>query len=377
MVYLDNAATTFPKPESVYAEMDRVNREMAFNASRGSYEAARKASALISETKRMIRDLVNAEVNAPVVFSSSITLALNQIVNGLNLKNDSNVYLSPFEHNAVARTIYYLSQKTNINIHFLPLKENTFEIDIKKLEYLFIQNKPNLVICTHISNVTGYILPVVEIFDLAKKYEAITVLDSAQSLGLIKVDAKRLNADLIAFAGHKSLYGPIGIGGFINNGNIPLSEFIVGGTGSDSLNLSMPNGLESMYEASSCNIVAIAGLRAAIKSLDSDDIYSYEKELTEYLVSELRMKRNIKLYVPNSECHIGIVSFTVEGYSSEDVGKILDEEFDIAVRTGYHCAPFIHDYLKDKSCQGTVRVGIGRYNTKEDICSFISAINTL
>lgn len=378
MIYLDNAATTFPKPESVYVAMDETNRIMGVNAGRGSYKIAREASALITDTKKELRKLVHAEISSAVVFAPSITIALNQVINGIEWRNGATVYVSPYEHNAVARTIHHVAKEYKLNVQMIPINEESLEIDLEKLKYAFSKDKPYAVLCTHVSNVTGYILPVKEIFEEAKKYDAITVLDSAQSLGLIEVDVKQLPVDIIGFAGHKCLYGPFGIGGFINVTNISLKEYVTGGTGSDSLNLEMPEGNEAKYEAASTNIVAIAGLNVALKNIDIKESFESEKKLTEYLIDGLSGVKNIKMYLPsNLDNHVGIVSFTYDGMNSEDIGMILDEDFDIAVRTGYHCAPWIHDYLNDKNSLGTVRVGLSRYNTENDINSLINAIKEI
>ena len=378
MIYLDNAATTFPKPESVYKALDEANRYGAVNAGRGSYKLARSASKLISETKQQLRLLVGVDSNVAVVFTPSVTIAINQIVNGLRLNDGSIVYVSPYEHNAVARSVYQLSKKKRLIVKEIPINSNTLEIDMEQLKYEFSKDKPSAVFCTHVSNVTGYILPVAQIFEEAKKYNAITILDSAQSLGLVEVNASMIYADLIAFAGHKTLYGPFGIGGFINVGGINLDVFISGGTGSDSLNLEMPSGSESKYESASSNIVAIAGLNAALSVINVKKNYADEKELTEYLVFKLKEIDGVQLYIPeDNNKHIGIVSFSFDEYNSEELGTILDEDFDIAVRTGYHCAPFIHKYLKDESSLGTVRVGLSRFTTKEDIDLLVNAIKEL
>lgn len=368
MVYFDNAATTFPKPESVYAIMDDFNRNYAVNAGRGSYKLAQRASNLIGETKNLIRQLVNADITSAVVLTPSITIAMNQIVQGYQWRENSTVYLSPYEHNAVARTVASAAKKFNIRVKLLPLDEQTLEINLEQMKYEFSKDRPDAVFCTHISNVTGYILPVYEIFSESKKYNALTVLDTAQSLGLINVDSRQLQADIIAFAGHKTLYGPLGVGGFVNISNITLNEFIVGGTGSDSLNLNMPEGSESRYEAASKNIVAIAGLCEALKVVNIEKHYAIEKELTKYLVDKLTLVNGIKLLIPaNEDKHIGIVSFVYDGYTSEDVGMILDEDYDVAVRTGYHCAPYIHKFLNDETVLGTVRIGLSIFNTKDEI----------
>lgn len=377
MIYLDNAATTFPKPESVYAAMDKMNREGAVNSGRGSYKLAQSASKLISETKTKLRKLVHVDASAAVVFSPSITIAINQIVNGISFRQKAVVYVSPYEHNAVARSLYELSKRKDLIIKELPLNNN-LEIDIEKMKYLFSKEKPEAVFCTHVSNVTGYILPIEEIFKEAKKHGSVNVLDSAQSLGLLDIRADVIDVDLIGFAGHKTLYGPFGIGGFVNASGIKLETFITGGTGSDSLNLEMPTGNESRYESASPNIIAIAGLNAALDSLNQKMHYSHEKELTDYLIKKLTTIRDINMYLPNNmEKQVGIVSMTVRGMSSDDVGMILDEDFDIAVRTGYHCAPYIHKYLKDEEYLGTVRVGISQFTTKEDIDLFVAAIEEI
>lgn len=377
MVYLDNAATTFPKPEVVYEAMDKMNREGAVNAGRGSYKLAQAASKLISETKELLRKLVHVDISAAVVFSPSVTIAMNQIVNGLGLADRAVVYVSPYEHNAVARSVHELAKKKNLLVKEIPINAD-LEIDLEKMKYEFSKDKPNAVFCTHVSNVTGYILPVDRIFEEAKKYGSINVLDAAQSMGLVQIRADLMQVDLIAFAGHKTLYGPFGIGGFINVSGIPLDVFISGGTGSDSLNLEMPSGKETRYESSSCNIVAVEGLNAALKVIDPDACMEHERKLGDYLIEKLSEIKSVKMFLPKDRsAHVGIVSFVVEGYSSEDIGMILDEDFDIAVRTGYHCAPYIHKYLKDESTLGTVRVGLGQFTNKQDIDQLINAIGEL
>lgn len=378
MIYLDNAATSFPRPESVYAEMDYVNRNLSVNAGRGGYRSAKQASKIISDTKQEIAKLLHCEGVADVVFTASITQAMNQIINGLKIDNTSIVYISPYEHNAVARTIEAVRERTGCKIQLLPLDETTLEVDLKKTNFMFHENRPNVVISTVISNVTGYRLPVEKIFTMAKEYGSITIADAAQAAGLIEIDYRAFGANIIAFAGHKTLCGPFGIGGFVIEKSIRLDHVLTGGTGSDSLNLKMPEESPNRYEASSENIVAVAGLNAALKWLKNNPHETKIIELTEYLIN--RLSENEKVTVlglpDNTKLH-GIVSFVVDGYDSNDVGAILDEEFDVAVRTGYHCAPYIHDYLHDKDYAGTVRVGIGPFNTKQDIDDLVSGIDSL
>ena len=377
MVYLDNAATTFPKPNVVYDAMDRISRQGAVNSGRGSYRLAKEASHLIDETKKELRKLVHTYISSSVIFAPSITIALNQIVHGLHLRRKAVVYVSPYEHNAVARSVHLVAKQKNLIIKEIPINSE-MEIDLEAMKYEFIKDKPEAVFCNHVSNVNGYILPVGEIFSEAKKYGSINILDTAQSLGLVDVRGDLLDVDIIAFAGHKSLYGPLGVGGFINITRIPLDVFIAGGTGSDSLNLEMPEGNESKYEVASTNIVAIAGLNAALKVIKPYECFRHEKELSEYLICQLNKIKEVKLLLPgNLENHIGIVSCCIAGFDSQDIGLILDEDFDIAVRTGYHCAPFIHKYLRDEDSHGTVRISLGQFSTRDDVDKIVSALKEI
>lgn len=377
MIYLDNAATTFPKPERVYTALETANRELSFNAGRGSYKAARAASAIIDDTKNRLLSLFHATGYADIVFTPSVTHALNQVLNGLDLTGNSVIYVSPYEHNAVARTVYQLSVNSGASVKMLPLTKD-LQIDLEKAKYQFSINSPSVVILNALSNVTGYILPVAEIFLMAKEYGAITVLDAAQAAGLIDLDTPALNADVLCFAGHKTLMGPFGIGGFLIKHGITLKKVLTGGTGSASLTLDMPEEAPGRYEAASTNVVAIAGLNASLKGLDINEHRKTLRELTEYLLEALNGIPSVNLMGTfDTDKTLGIVSFVVEGYQSDEVGIILDDEYDIAVRTGYHCAPYIHDYLGDKPYHGTIRIGIGQFNTKEDIDALISAIKSL
>ena len=377
MIYLDNAATTYPKPEAVYQKMDWANRSIAVNAGRGSYKVAQEASNLIEDTRKKLIEVVHGIGVEAVALTPSATISLNVILNGLAFSNGDVVYVSPYEHNAVARTLHRISREKGIRVEELPLKEN-LEIDLEKTKYEFMKDKPKCVCCTHVSNVTGYISPVEEIFLMAKEYGAITVMDAAQSFGLVDIDVRICKADFIVFAGHKTLYGLLGAAGFVDNSTINLIPFIVGGTGSESLKLDMPQTKPGKYEAASKNVVAIAGLHEALSILNQKENFETEKKLTEYAVERLKTLKEVILYMPKkSENHIGVISFNVKNYKSEDIGIILDEDFDIAVRTGYHCAPYVHKYLEDEKYLGTVRIGLGRFNTKEDIDQLVDAISKL
>jgi len=375
MTYLDNAATTFPKPECVYKEMDDISRNYAVNAGRGSYKAAQKAVKVIDDTRAALLKLFNAEGIADVVLTSSVTQALNIVLAGLGLKEGSIVYISPYEHNAVVRTLHMLQKEAGFTVKEMPLTKG-LEIDLGRLEFEFAQNHPSVAVSTAVSNVTGYVLPIGDIFQSAKKYDAVTVTDAAQAAGLIKMDVSELQADILCFAGHKTLYGPFGIAGFVMKKGMELKQTFAGGTGSHSLSPEMPQNAPEKYEAGSCNIVAVKGLCAALGALEQEEHYSKIKEITEYAVNALEGVPGISI-LGGTKGQLGIISFVADGYSSDAIGKILDEEYDIAVRTGYHCAPLIHKHLKDEPYEGTVRIGLGYFNTEEDIDKLAEALMSL
>ena len=375
MIYLDNAATTYPKPEEVYKALDHANRNFAFNAGRGSYPSARSVTELIQETKQLLGDLLKVPGNT-VSFESSATEALNIIINGIPFQSGDTVYISPFEHNAVVRPLYNLKEKIGINVELLPFDKKTWEFDEERAADLFALKNPKAVFISHISNVTGYILPFGTIFASAKRYNSITVLDCSQSLGVLNPSVE--NTDFVIFAGHKSLYASFGIAGFYNLAEIKLNVTKSGGTGSDSLNHNMPEDGPGRYESGSLNSVAVAGLNASLKWLSVNDVYAHEKDLTEYLIERLSTLSKVCLFLPERTDQIlGIVSFAVDGYTASDVGSILSDEFDISLRTGYHCSPFIHDFIDSKRSNGTVRVSFGAFSNKEDIQVLIDALTSL
>lgn len=380
-IYLDNAATTFPKPEVVYKAVDKFLREECVNAGRGAYKLAQNATNLIDETRKLLLGLINSSENDKVILTPSATIATNQLLRGLEWSEIKNVYVSPFEHNAIMRTLHSLQKVNEFNINIIPFDNISFELDEDELRVMFSKMTPDLIVMSHVSNVTGYILPIKRCHEMAKHYNPINIVDCAQSLGLVEVDIKNefSECDFIIFAGHKSLYGIFGIGGFIAlNNKIRLNEVITGGTGSDSTNLDMPSDSELYYEAGSYNMQAIAGLNAAlkwIKKIGVNEIYLHKKELTKQLIEGLQNIDGIEIYIPgNLEKHIGVVSFNLNTYLPEDIGKILSDEFNIAVRTGHHCAPMIGKFLGGYAIDGTVRLSVGYFNKNQEIEDIIEAI---
>ena len=392
MIYFDNAATTYPKPECVYEQMDLTNRSLAFNAGRGSYALAQQSANIIDNLRKELLRMVNASNVAEVVLSSSATFALNQIIGGLGIEKGQYIYISPYEHNAVVRTLYNQrvfrdenkmadSEADNIKNHIIvmPLKDDG-SIDIDRLRYEFSVHAPSYVFMTHVSNVTGCILPIEEIAATAKEYGAVVTVDGAQALGLVPFDMAQSAVDFYVFAGHKTPYGPFGIGGFFIRNGRKLDTFIAGGTGSDSLNVRMPDTGTVRYEPASPNVVAAAGLLAAIKGVDNTEIKArLEKEmsLTHYMVDRLQKLHNVKLYLPPSDRHVGIVALNVRGYKASEVGMILDADYNIAVRTGYHCAPLVHEFLDDREYLGVVRASMSMFTTVDEIDALVGALGEI
>lgn len=375
MIYLDNSATTFPKPEEVYEALDYANRNLAFNAGRGTYKASAAATNIINQTREEIASFVKASPN-DVAFLSSATECLNLIINGLSLEDGDVVYISLFEHNAIVRPLYELKKEKNIEIVFIPFNQKSWEPDCAKLNGMMALKKPKAVFVSQVSNVTGLMIDYHQIFEIAKRYGAITVLDSAQAFGVFNPDCRLV--DFCVFAGHKSLYASFGIAGIIAKDFSILKAVKSGGNGSDSLNHLMPASGYAHIESGSPNIVAIYGLLASSKWLKKQNIFDKEREITQYAITKLLKCDKIKLYIPEDAEHIlGILSLNVEGYRSDDVGTILSDEFDICVRTGFHCSPFVHDFIGSKQYDGTVRISFGAFNSKDDVDALISALETL
>lgn len=381
MIYLDNAATTFPKPEKVYDAVDYVQRNIAVNVGRGSYRVASEAMAIVDETRELMAQLVSAKNPNSIVFTPSATIAANEIIWGLQWDEYKTVYVSPFEHNAIARPLQKIKELFHVDIRLLPFDEKTLELKSDEMEHLFAAYPPDYVFINHVSNVTGTVLDVETIADCAKKYNAIVVVDGSQSVGLIKYNLSKSQIDYLIFAGHKNLYASWGIGGFIVNTDRLISPFISGGTGSDSLNLSMNPTVPIGFEAGSPNIIAISSLNASLKWLNEvgvDTISNQKDRLAARIIRALSDMNEIVLYPPQTTSkHTGVISFNIDGYTSDEVGSILSSDFDIAVRTGYHCAPYIHDLIGSKEYMGTIRVSLGAFNTEHDADALIEAVRSI
>jgi cysteine desulfurase family protein len=365
--YFDNAATTFPKPEEVYAFTDKFYRECGVNVGRGQHKLATKASALVAETRELLLALNHCPTKR-VIFTHTATEALNTILRGINLINGSNVYASPFEHNAVMRTLHYISQIKNINIITLAFDKNNFFYDLEKTGYQFEKQKPKLLVVSHASNVNGVIAPIYKITSLSKRYGAVNVIDMCQTMGLVDTDLNGTNIDYAVFAGHKTLYAPFGVAGFICTDDIYIEPLLYGGTGVDSASYTLPDTLPERYEVGSFNIMAIAGLNAALKwsqNIGINKIFEAEQRNHIRLLNILGEFDNIKVLSQGATTDaIGVVSCVFDEYAIDSIGQILNEQ-DIAVRTGLHCAPDAHRFLGTFP-SGTVRFSVGYFNDDND-----------
>lgn len=371
--YFNNAATTFPKPEEVYSFVDKFYRESGVNSGRGQNNSASK---LTQDTRNLILELFHCPTKK-VVFTPSATEAINIILQGLSVMDNYNIYVSPFEHNAVTRVLNHLQGLYKLNIITLSVNEKELTYDLEKINYQFAETKPNIVIISHASNVCGVVAPINEICEISHQYGSINVIDMCQTAGLIDKDLSSNIYDFAVFAGHKTLYATFGIAGFICNGDIKPKPLIYGGAGIDSANPNVPDTIPERYEVGSQNIMAIAGLYAAlnwIKKTGIDHIYAKEKENHDKLISILSKYDNIKIITPLEATEtVGVVSCIFDGYSSDNIGQILSD-LGIEVRTGLHCAPSAHRFLGTFPA-GTVRFSVSYFNTDYDFAKLRQALD--
>jgi cysteine desulfurase family protein len=366
MAYFDNAATTYPKPECVYAFMDEFYRKSGGSAGRGEHSMSLSASGMVADTRKKIQALLHCPVKQ-VVFTPTATIALNMIIQGIISDRAKNIYISPFEHNAVTRTLHHFEKDGVISVSKLAVG-NDLQYDIKKIRYQFDEVKPDFVIVSHASNTIGLVAPVEQIFSLAKKYNAITLVDMAQTAGIIDCNIGLDIFDFAVFAGHKTMYGPTGIAGFVMNPAIQLPTVLFGGTGYESANQDMPESIPEKYEMGTLNIVGVAGLNAAIEWIQKksiDELKTREDFNRQRLINLLSKYDFINIIGNNAEReYVGIVSCVMDEISSDSAGCLFDQQ-GIAVRTGLHCAPLAHQFLGTYPA-GTIRFSVNYFTSDED-----------
>lgn len=375
MAYFDNAATTYPKPEEVYSYMDHFYRESGASVGRGHYSLSQSTAKMVAETRTLIQELLHCPAKQ-VVFTPTATIALNLTIQGIVMNGAKNIYISPFEHNAVTRTLHHFEEEGKVAIHQL-IVSSDMSYDLERIQYQFDDVHPDFVIVSHASNVCGLIAPIEDIFTLAKKYSAITLADMAQTAGLVDCNIGLSVYDFAVFAGHKTLYGPTGVSGFVMNPEVKLPAVLFGGTGYESANQSMPDSIPERYEMGTQNTSGLAGLNAALrwnKNLTTKALWEQEQKHRQELLALLSEYWFIKIVGNNPEQeYVGIVSCLIDGISSDSASGIFDR-CGIAVRTGLHCAPLAHQFIGTYPA-GTIRFSVSYFTNDADFDQLRKALD--
>jgi cysteine desulfurase family protein len=377
MIYLDNAATSWPKPEGVYRAMDEFLRKNAGSPGRGSHSMSLAAAEMVEEARILMARLINVSEKERIIFTLNCTDALNLGLKGV-LKPGDHVITSCMEHNSVVRPLRKL-EKQGVKVTRIPPSLNTEAVSAKDIEEA-VTADTKLVVIIHASNVTGVIQPIEQYGMVARKHNLIFMVDAAQTAGKYPIDVQTSNIDLLAFAGHKGLFGPPGTGGLYVGERVDLDSLREGGTGVYSEQEEQPTGLPYRYESGTLNSVGICGLGAGLKYIFSEGlerICAYEQYLTGRLFEGLSKIPGLTIYsAKDGSKQAPVISFNIEGYEPAEVGIILDQAFDIKVRTGLHCSPAAHKVLGTYPL-GTVRLSPGYFNTDEEIDFALQALQKI
>ncbi len=376
-IYLDNAATTHPKPEQVYRQIDRYLREIGVSAGRGAYQKALEAERLLLKTRRSLARLFSITDSSRLIFTKNITEGLNLALKGL-LKEKDRVVTSSIEHNALLRPLKYLEKERGIDLTVLHCDQQG-NLDLYELSQA-LKQRPDLLALTHASNLLGTIMPLREISQLAAKNKVPLLLDTAQTAGHLPLNLSEIKVDILAFTGHKGLYGPPGTGGlYLAPGQKP-KPLLHGGTGGNSREVIQPSHLPDRYQAGTINTPALVGLGAGVdfileKGLPA--IREHEVKLLSLLLEGLKEIPGTEIYGPTeAEERVGLVSFNLEGIDPDQVAFILDQIYGIMVRSGLHCTPLAHETCGTID-RGAVRVGLSYFNTEAEIETLISALKEI
>lgn len=378
IIYLDNAATTFPKPPEVYDFMFDFYKKYGVNPGRSGYDMSLETEEIVNNTRKMLTDFFNGTNPDRLTFSYNASDSLNMIIGGMLEKGD-HVITSNVEHNSVLRPLYHKKYAGEIDVTYIPFNSKGF-IDPDDVKKAFRKNT-KMVILNHGSNVIGTIQPVSEVGKYCKEAEIYFAIDASQTAGAVKIDIQEMNIDIVAFTGHKCLMGPTGIGGSYIRDDVPIKGTRYGGTGVRS---AYPFHLEEFpyrMECGTLNILGIAGLMAGQRWLHKErieNLHKKEMSLWERLTDGLRDIEGVTMYCAESEeNHNAVLSFNVEGWEAGNVGTMLDVDYNIACRTGLQCAPLVHTQLGTDKIHGTVRLSIGPFNTEEHIDVAIEAVKNI
>ena len=378
LIYLDNAATSFPKPEDVYVFMDRFFRKFGVNPGRSGYDLCMEAGSMVEETRKLLAEFFNGKDPDRLCFSYNATDALNLIIFGM-LKNGDHAITTTVEHNSVLRPLYHAARDQGVEVDHVRFDNRGF-IDPDDIRKKFKKNT-KLVVVNHASNVIGTVQSIREIGRRCREHGIHLAVDASQSAGKIPIDIEEMCVDVVAFTGHKSLFGPTGIGGLYVREGIDIRQTRAGGTGVRSAVRTHLEEYPYRLEYGTINVLGVAGLRAGIqwiKQRGIQNIHAYEMKLTGLLVDGLKAINNVSLYCQDDLVdHISVFSFNINGLDAADTGTMLDVDYNIACRTGLHCAPLIHEQLGIDKIHGAVRFGIGPFNTEEHIRAAIEAVKEI
>lgn len=368
-VYLDNAATSSRKPESVKKAILNYYENIGASPGRGGYNDSIKAGRIILEARSKLADFFNVPKPEQIVFTHNVTYALNMGLKGV-LKNNDHVITTTMEHNSVLRPLKGLEQKGIIEVDYIQCADDG-TLDPKKIQK-YIKNNTKLIVITYASNVTGTLMPVQEIADIAEKNGVYFFLDTAQAAGAYEIDFQKLKTDFLAFTGHKGLMGPPGTGGFALSQKLSnnMDSLIEGGTGSISDQEYQPDFLPDKFESGTLNTPGIAGLKAGVEFIETkglDNIRQHELKLAEMFIDNLKQIDDINIYGPvDIEKQAPTISITHKEHDLGQLSYILDDKYGIMTRSGLHCAPFAHKTIGSFP-EGTLRFSIGYFNTEDEI----------
>ena len=378
LIYLDNGATSFPKPEEVYKFMDFAYRNLGVNPGRSGYDLCIETGEMVETTRKMLTDLFNGTDPNRLCLGYNATDALNLIIFGL-LKEGDHAITTTIEHNSVLRPLYHLSKYKRVELDHISFDGKGF-VDPDDFLKKFKSNT-KLVVVNHASNVIGTIQPIKEIGRRCRERGIIFTIDASQSAGKIPIDIKESNVDVVAFTGHKSLLGPMGIGGLYVREGVEIRHTRAGGTGVRSAVKTHLEEYPYRLEYGTMNILGVAGLHAGLKWLQGKGMHAiHEKEmrLATMIRDGLKQIEGVTLHCQDDlKDHISVLSFNVDGLIAADTGMMLDVDYNIACRTGLHCAPLVHEQLGTERIHGSVRFGIGPFNTEEHAKIAVDAVREI
>lgn len=377
LIYMDNGATSFPKPPEVYDFMDHFYRNFGVNPGRSGYDLCVETGELVETTRKMLTRFFNGADPNRLCFSYNSTDALNLIIFGM-LKPGDHAVTTTLEHNSVLRPLYHLS-RAGVEIDYVPFDKSGF-VDPDDFSKRFKKNT-KLVVINHASNVIGTVQPIKEIGRRCREHGVPFAIDASQSAGKVPIDIEDAFVDVVAFTGHKSLLGPTGIGGLYVREGIEIRFTRAGGTGVRSAVRTHLEEYPYRLEYGTLNILGVAGLHAGLRwILDKglESVHQHETKLATKLRDGLKEIDGVTMYCQDDLAnHISVLPFNVTGMEAMNVGTILDVDHNIACRTGLHCAPLVHEGLGTDKVHGAVRFGIGPFNTEGHVDTAIGAVREI